>query len=113
MLPAPASFAAMNTGITVSTITTNTTTLTSGSCWPLRIAPKIQIGSVLCAPAVKFVTTISSNDSANARSAPDTTAVDSSGNVTHRNVCRPWAPRSIDASISEPEVRRSRAITLL
>jgi hypothetical protein len=55
----------------------------------------------------------SSKDRAKARRAPATSAVDSSGNVTVRNVVQPWAPRSIDASMSEGDVRRSRAITLL
>ena len=57
------------TGMTVSTITTKTTTFTSGSCWPRRILPRIQIGSVFCAPAVKCVTITSSNESAKASSA--------------------------------------------
>ena len=33
--------------------------------------------------------------------------------MTKRKVCQPSAPRSIDASTSEGDVRRSRAITLL
>ena len=73
----------------------------------------MNLGIVSVGPAVKFVTTISSNDSANARRAPATIAVRIYGNVTYRNVCQPSAPRSIDASISEVGVRRSRAITLL
>ena len=67
---------------------------------------KIQIGSVVRGPAVKFVTTISSNDSANASSAPATIAVRMAGNVTQRNVVHPSAPRSIEASTNEPGVRR-------
>ena len=35
------------------------------------------------------------------------------GSVTYRNVCQPSAPRSIDASTIDPDVRRRRAITLL
>ena len=75
--------------------------------------PRIQIGSVFCAPAVKSVTITSSNESANASSAPEISAVESTGKVTKRKVCQPSAPRSIEASISDGEVRRSRAITLL
>jgi len=56
-----------------------TTALTSGNCWPRRIAPNIHSGSVFCAPAVNIVTMTSSKDSANARSAPETSAVALSG----------------------------------
>ena len=42
----------------------------------------MNFGIVRVLPAVKFVTTISSNDRANARSAPATTAVRIAGNVT-------------------------------
>ena len=59
-----------------------TTALTSGSCWPRRIAPKIHSGSVFCAPAVNVVTITSSKDSANASSAPEISAVESVGSVT-------------------------------
>ena len=59
-----------------------TTALTSGSCWPSRIAPKIHSGSVFCAPAVNVVTMTSSKDSAKASSAPETSAVAVSGSVT-------------------------------
>ena len=74
---------------------------------------KIQMGSVSVDPAVKFVTTISSNDRPNASSPPATSAVRRAGKVMKRNVCQPSAPRSIDASTSDVGVRRSRAITLL
>ena len=48
---------------------------------------KIQIGSVWSpAPAVKFVTMISSNDRANASSAPASSAVRIAGHVMRRNV---------------------------
>ena len=97
----------------VSSRITKTTTFTCGSSWPSRICPKIQIGSVFCAPAVNVVTITSSNESANASSAPEISAVEIVGSVTSRNVCQPSAPRSIDASVSEPGVRRSRASTLL
>ena len=40
----------------VIAITNSTTTLTCGSCWPRRMLPKIQSGSVFCAPAVNVVT---------------------------------------------------------
>ncbi len=97
----------------VSAMTMDTTAFTSGSCWPSRIAPKIHNGSVLCAPAVNTVTMTSSKDSANASSAPDTRAVATMGSVTKRIVCQPRAPRSIDASASDPGTRRSLATTLL
>ena len=74
---------------------------------------KMNFGIVSSVPETKFVTTISSNDSANASSAPATIAVRIAGNVTIRKVCHPFAPRSIEASTSDPGVRRSRAITLL
>ena len=65
------------------------------------------------APAVKYVTTISSHESANASRPPATSAVPITGSVTKRKVWKPVAPRSADASKNEPDVRRSRAITLL
>ena len=67
----------------------------------------------ICAPAVNVVTITSSNESANASSAPETSAVEMVGKVTYRKVCKPSAPRSIEASDSEVGVRRSRATTLL
>ena len=60
----------------------NTTTFTWGSCWPSRIWPKIQIGSVFWAPAVNVVTITSSNESANASRPPEMSAVEIVGNVT-------------------------------
>src|SRR5262249_35247654 len=111
--PPPVSRAAIPTRITVSSKTNVTTTLTSGSCWPSRIAPKIHSGSVFCAPAVKVVTMTSSNDSANASRAPEITAVDITGIVTVRNVKNPCAPRSAAASYSAPEVLPSRPSSLL
>src|SRR5215468_9223135 len=111
--PAPAILAASSTGMIVSTMTTVTTALTSGSCWPSLSWPKIQIGSVFCAPEVNTVTTTSSNESANASRAPEISAVITDGRVTHSCVCQPRAPRSIEASAREPGVRRSLAIRLL
>jgi hypothetical protein len=73
----------------------------------------MNFGRVISEPARKFVTTISSNESAKASSAPATSAVRIAGSVTSRKVCHPSAPRSIDASTKEVGVRRSRAITLL
>ncbi len=35
------------------------------------------------------------------------------GRITYRKVCQPEAPRSCDASTSEPATRRKRASTLL
>ena len=92
---------------------TNATTFTTGSSCPWRKLSRMKIGRVVCAPAVNVVTITSSKDSANARRPPATSAVDSTGQVTNRKVCQPSAPRSIDASISEGDVRRSRASTLL
>ena len=103
----------MTTGMTVSRSTATTTTFTSGSCWPSRIAPKIHSGRVFCAPAVNVVTMTSSKDSAKASRAPETSAVDSMGRVTVRNAKNPCAPRSADASYIDPDIRRSRASTLL
>jgi len=111
--PVPASRAASTTGMIVSRMTMDTTAFTSGSCWPSRIAPKIHSGRVFCAPAVNTVTITSSNDRPKASSAPDTSAVAVSGSVTWRSVCQPRAPRSMDASDSEPGRRRSREIRLL
>ena len=68
---------------------------------------------MFCAPAVKYVTTTSSNERANASRPPATSAVESTGQVTKRKVCQPSAPRSADASSSEGDERRSRASTLL
>jgi hypothetical protein len=61
--------------------TNATTAFTSGSWLPVRIEPKIQSGSVFCAPDVNVVTTTSSNESANASSAPAISAVESIGSV--------------------------------
>src|SRR5213595_1082633 len=94
-------------------ITKKTTTLTSGSRWPSRMAPKIHSGSVFCAPAVNVVTMTSSKERAKASKAPATSAVEISGRVTSTNDRQPLAPRSIAASSNEEEVRRSRARTLL
>src|SRR5439155_3128868 len=104
---------AIVTGRIVSTITKKTTTFTCGSCCPRRRLPRIQIGRVFCEPAGKVVTITSSSETANASSAPPTSAVEITGSVTKRKVCHPSAPRSIDASVSETCVRRIRAATLL
>ena len=55
----------------------------------------------------------SSKLSAKASMPPASSAVAMFGSTTWRKVWKPSAPRSIDASISEPEVRRNRASTLL
>src|SRR5512132_3294193 len=73
----------------------------------------MNFGIVISPPEVKFVTTISSKESAKARRAPEIRAVRIAGKVTYRKLCQPLAPRSIDASTSDPGVRLSRAITLL
>ena len=75
---------------------------------------KIHCGSVSNpAPAVNVVTTISSKLRANARIPPASNADRTSGRVTRRNVCMPWAPRSADACSRLGDERRSRAMTLL
>src|SRR5205085_3277961 len=101
------------TGTIVTARIRKTTTFTCGNCWPSRIWPKIQIGSVFWAPAVKVVTITSSKESAKASRPPEMSAVEIVGRVTKRKVCQPSAPRSIDASESDPGTRRRRAITLL
>src|SRR5438093_3648140 len=73
----------------------------------------MNFGIVSSVPDVKFVTTISSQESAHAGSTPAMTAVLIDGQVMYRNVCHPSAPRSIDASTWELPVRRRRASTLL
>src|SRR3954469_22057134 len=96
------------------TSTTVATAFTSGRFWLLRNAPRIHNGSVVVsAPARKKVTAISSNDRASANSAPAISAVRIEGKVTRRNVWKPLAPRSRDASSSEGDSRRNRASTLL
>jgi predicted NBD/HSP70 family sugar kinase len=77
------------------------------------LAGSIQIGRVACWPAVKVVTITSSKDSAKASMPPATSAVPILGRITWRKVWKPSAPRSIDASTSDPEVRRKRAMALL
>src|SRR2546422_9455489 len=100
-------------GIRESRTTNIATTLTTGREFGRRKFLKIQIGRVSTVPLVKLVTTISSNDRAKASKPPATRAVERLGSRTYRNVCHPSAPRSIDASTSEPGVLRRRAITLL
>src|SRR5207245_9582450 len=78
-----------------------------------RMEPKLHRGSWFWAPAVKVVTMTSSKERAEASKAPAISAVEISGRVTSTNDRQPLAPRSMAASISEEEVRRSRASTLL
>ena len=70
--PPPASRWAMYTGMIDSSISTSATAFTTGCASGSRRLLKIQIGSVSVDPAVKFVTTISSNESPNASSPPAT-----------------------------------------
>jgi hypothetical protein len=74
---------------------------------------KIQMGRVCCWPEVKVVTMTSSKDSAKASMPPASSAVASDGRMMCRNVWKPLAPRSIDASTRLRLVRRKRASTLL
>ena len=102
------------TGRTETSTSTAAATLTIGLWLGRNRFWKIHSGRVCRpGPAVKVVTTISSNDSANASSAPASRAPRSAGNVTRRQVVHGVAPRSIDASSTEPDIRRSRAEALL
>ena len=89
------------------------TTFTAGWVRGRRSWLKIQMGSVVCAPAVNVVTTISSNDKANANRAPARRADRISGNVMYPKVWKRSAPRSADASSKLGESRRNRAAMLL
>ena len=83
--PAPGSLVsrcARATGTRLTTITNSAIAFTTGRFWPCRMKPNMSRGSVFWAPAVKYVTTISSHESANARSAPATSAVPTTGSVT-------------------------------
>ena len=73
---------AIQTGIAETTITTSAITFTIGRFCPWRMKPKRSSGSVFCAPAVKYVTTISSHESAKASRPPATSAVPTVGSVT-------------------------------
>src|SRR6516162_3445105 len=68
----------------------------------------IQIGRVSCCPAVKVVTITSSKLRAKASMPPANRAVATFGSTTWRNVWKLLAPRSIEASMSVGELRRSR-----
>jgi hypothetical protein len=67
------------------------TTFTTGRLLGSRRFRKIHFGSVSTVPEVRFVTTISSKDRANARSPPARRAVERCGRVTYLNVCHPPA----------------------
>src|SRR4051794_25990909 len=110
----PATRWASHTGTTESSTRAAATTLTTGAWLGRNRFPKIHSGRV-CTPgaAVNVVTMISSKDRAKASSPPASSADRSSGNVTSRKGCQTPAPRSIEASSSEPPIRRSRASTLL
>src|SRR5574343_1665222 len=97
----------------VASITISATTLVIGVSRGLDSWFSNQIGSVRSLPAVKVVTMISSKLSANASMPPASSAVAMFGSTTWRKVWKPSAPRSIEASSSEAEVRRKRAMTLL
>ncbi len=93
---------------------TNTATTFVTGRWRGRTSSvSIQMGSVLCWPAVKVVTITSSKLSAKASMPPASSAVARFGSTTCRKVCSPSAPRSIDASIHDEAMRRKRATTLL
>ena len=64
-------------------------------------------------PALKFVITKSSIDSAKVSSAAASTAGAISGSVTRKNVCRPFAPRSCAASsrMRSKPISRERTVT--
>ena len=110
----PESRLARYTGSTETSTSTAAATLTIGLWLGRNRFWKIHSGRVCRpGPAVKVVTTISSNDSANASSAPASRAPRRAGNVTRRQVVHGVAPRSIDASSTVPDIRRSRAEALL
>ncbi len=72
----------MYTGMSITSTTTTATTFTTGRFRGSRRLLKMNFGIVSLLPARKFVTTISSKDSANASSAPAITALRIAGNVT-------------------------------
>ena len=95
-------------------ITSSATTLTIGRLLGRAKLVKNQIGSVWSPAAiVNVVTMISSKERAKASRAPATRALRMVGSVTRVNVCQGSAPRSAEASSSEPDMRRRRAIALL
>src|ERR1700730_14572992 len=94
-------------------MTKSATTLTIGR-WVARARLlKIQIGRVASVPAVKFVTTISSNERANARRPAAGGALRTAGKVTYQMDFQAEARRAIDAFSIGRDDRRSRAVTLL
>jgi hypothetical protein len=101
-------------GTTETRISSTATTLTTGA-WLGRVRlVKIQIGRVWSpAPAVKVVTMISSKERAKASRPPASRAERRVGKVTRRKVWTPSAPRSMDASSNDRDMRRRRARVLL
>ncbi len=67
-------------------ITKSATTLVTGRSRGRTSWLKIQMGSVVCWPAVKVVTITSSNERAKASMPPASRAVASAGSMTWRNV---------------------------
>ena len=78
-----------------------------------RAAPQTNSGNVTVEPALKFVITKSSTDSANASSAAASTPGAISGSVTRMNVWKPLAPRSCAASsrLRSNPISRDRTVT--
>src|SRR5436309_2411555 len=72
-------------------------TFTCGGA-PTRAAPQTKSGNVTSAPALKYVTTKSSIESAKQSRSAARIAGAISGKVTFRNVAHSFAPRSIAAS---------------
>src|SRR5512141_1692373 len=104
---------AMMMGMIVINTTSRAVTFVIGRLRGLSICEKIQIGSVCWLPAVKVVTITSSNESEKARMAPASRAELMLGSTTCQKVWKEFAPRSMEASITELLERRKRAITLL
>ena len=120
--------------VDVSEVSTETTVLGTPVSMPLLVAPTAiqrlahpdgELGMARAAAAAGTVMCLSTlataaSTSTPARTAASTTttaaasrAVPMFGSTTCRKVWKPSAPRSIDASISEPDSRRKRATALL
>src|SRR4030095_15030319 len=101
-------------GITENRISTPATTLTNGARLGRGGLVKIHRGRVWSpAPAVKVVTMISSKERAKASRAPARRAERRGGKGTRRKGWRASAPRSMEASSIERDIRRRRARVLL
>src|SRR5207245_2495739 len=87
----------MRQSVVVPASTRVTRALISG-VKPMRIIAHRRIGKVLSWPVTSSVIRVSSNDSAKASTAAETSAVRRLGSSTQRKVCQRLAPRSDEAS---------------